>query len=164
MATSTKSKTTIEAPAARQDILITREFDAPRELVFRAYTEADLFKQWMGPREDKLDLKTFDARSGGSWRYVDVDPEGTEWGFRGVFHTVQAPDLIIQTFEFEGMPGHACLETLRLESLPNNRTRVTGISVFQTVEDRDGMLESGMEGGVNDSFEKLDELLARLKK
>ena len=79
----------------------------------------------------------------------------------GAFHTVQEPDLIIQTFEFEGMPRPACLETLRLEELPNNRTRVSGISVFQTVEDRDGMLASGMEGGVNDSFDKLDELLAR---
>jgi uncharacterized protein YndB with AHSA1/START domain len=105
-------------------------------------------------------LETFEPESGGSWRYVSITPEGDEYGFHGVYHHV-APDLIIQTFEFDGLPeaGHVTLETLRLEALPGGRTRLTGQSVFQSVEDRDGMIEAGMESGVVDGYERLDEVL-----
>lgn len=161
-----KNKTTIVAKKGMQDIIITREFDAPRELVFKAYTDPKLYVQWLGPRGYEMELKKFEPKSGGSWRYIHKDEKGNEFGFHGVNHLVQAPDMIIGTFEYEGMPekGHVALETARFEALPNGRTRVVANSVFQTVEDRDGMIKSGMERGVNDSHERLDELFAKLTK
>ncbi len=163
---STHNKPTqIVAEPGKQELFITREFDAPRELVFKAHTDANLFKQWMGPRELEMDLRTFEPRNGGRWRYISKDKDGNEYAFHGVFHDVTPAERIIQTFEFEGMPepGHVILETLRLEELPNNRTRLVGQSVFQSVADRDGMLASGMEGGVNEGYARLDELLAARK-
>jgi len=162
----TKNKTTITAEPGKQDMLITREFDAPRELVFKAYTDPQLFVQWMGPRDLTMRLETFEPRSGGSWRYISIDQNGNEYAFHGVNHEVTAPERIIQTFEFEGLPekGHVALETARFEALPGDRTRVTLHSVFQSVADRDGMVQSGMETGVYDSHDRLDELFEKLQK
>jgi uncharacterized protein YndB with AHSA1/START domain len=103
---------------------------------------------------------------GGSWRYIQKDPEGNEFAFHGVNHEVLAPERIIGTFEFEGLPetGHVILQTAKFEALPDDRTKLTSQSVFQSVEDRDGMLQSGMEGGVNDSYERLDKLLEKMQK
>ena len=111
-----------------------------------------------------MNLEKFEPWSGGSWRYPNRDAQGNEYGFHGVNHEVSAPERIIGTFEFEGMPepGHVVLETAVFETLPGNRTRVTGQSVYRSVADRDGMLQSGMEHGVNDSYERLDELLATI--
>jgi len=160
---SAKNKTTITAEPGKQELFVTREFDAPRELVFKAHTDANLFTQWMGPRDYSMNLEKFQARSGGEWRYISADKEGNAYGFHGVFHDVTPSERIIQTFEFEGLPesGHVILETLKLEALPNNRTRIVGQSVFQSVADRDGMIQSGMEWGVNEGYTRLDELLAR---
>jgi uncharacterized protein YndB with AHSA1/START domain len=156
-------KTNIVAEPGKQEIIITRVFDAPRELVFRAFTDPELFVQWLGPREYTMVLETFEARDGGSWRYVHKDGNGNEYGFHGVFHEVTTPERIIQTFEFEGLSekGHVTLEIARFEELPDGKTQLTSQSVFQSVADRDGMLQSGMERGVNDSYERLDELFAR---
>jgi uncharacterized protein YndB with AHSA1/START domain len=156
--------TEITAEPGKQEMLITREFDAPRELVFRAFTDPELYTQWLGPRGVTMTLETFEPRSGGSWRYSHKDQEGNEHRFHGVNHEVLAPERIIGTFEYEGLPesGHVILETVRFEALPGNRTRLINQSVFQSVADRDGMLQSGMEGGMNDSFERLDELLAKM--
>ena len=107
-------------------------------------------------RVDELDV-----RHGGAWRYVNIDTDGTEYGFRGVFHGTPSPDRMIQTFEFEGAPGHVSLDTLVLEDL-GGRTLIRTTSVHQSVEARDAMIASGMEGGVVEGFERLDELLARL--
>jgi uncharacterized protein YndB with AHSA1/START domain len=158
-----KNQTVISAEPGKQELFITREFDAPRELVFRAHTDPDLYVQWLGPHGYSMKLETFEPRNGGSWRYISGDDEGNEYAFHGVFHEV-TPERMIQTFEFEGLPetGHVVLETLKMETLPRNRTRITIQSVFQSVEDRDGMIQSGMEIGVNDGYERLDELLARL--
>lgn len=158
-----KNQTVITAEPGKQELFITREFDAPRELVFRAHTEPDLFVQWLGPHGYSMKLITFEPRSGGSWRYISGDDEGNEYAFHGVFHEV-SPERMIQTFEYEGLPeaGHVTLETLRLEALPGNRTRLTIQSLFQSIEDRDGMIQAGMEIGVNDGYEQLDDLLARL--
>lgn len=155
-----KNQTNIKAEAGKQEIFITREFEAPRELVFKAFTTPELIVRWLGPRELTMKIDKFDARSGGSYRYIHTDPAGNEYGFHGVIHDVTAPERIIQTFEFEGLPesGHVTLETTRFETLPGNRTRVIIQSVFQSVADRDGMLQSGMEHGVNDSHQRLDEL------
>ncbi len=155
-----KNKTTIVAAPGKLDIIITREFDAPRELVFKAYTTANLYKEWVGPKGYKTEIETFEPKNGGSWRYITKDEQGNAYAFHGVNHLVKSPELIVGTFEFEGLPeeGHVALETARFESLPGDRTRVTGISVFQTQADRDGMIQSGMEQGVNEGHERLDEL------
>jgi uncharacterized protein YndB with AHSA1/START domain len=160
------NKTNIIAEPGRQDILVTREFAAPRELVFKAFTDPELYVQWLGPRDLAMTLETFEPKSGGSWRYIHRDKEGNEYAFHGVNHEVTAPERIIGTFEFEGLPeqGHVTLETARFEALPGDRTRMTIQSVFQSVEDRDGMLQSGMEGGMNESYARLDELLEKMGK
>lgn len=149
----------------KQEILIEREFDAPRELVFEALTDPKLYAQWIGPRGLTTTIETFEPRNGGSWRFTQKDQEGNKFAFHGVNHEV-SPERIISTFEFDGLPepGHVLLDTLKLEELPGNRTKLTDQSVFQSVEDRDGMMQSGMEQGVNESYERLDEVLEKMKK
>lgn len=161
-----KNQTTLVAEPGKQEIFITREFDAPRELVFRAYTDPELYAQWLGPRGYSMKLETFEPVSGGRWRYTHIDQQGNKFGFHGVNHEVLAPERIIGTFEFDGLPeaGHVVLETAKFEELPGNRTRVTTQSVFQSVADRDGMIMSGMESGVVQGYERLDELLEKIVK
>lgn len=161
-----KNDTKIIAEPGKQEILITREFDAPRELVFKAYTDPKLYAQWIGPRGLETTFEKFESKNGGSWRYIQKDEEGNEFAFHGVNHEVKAPERIIGTFEFEGLPesGHVILETARFEALPGDRTIVTSQSIFQSVEDRDGMLQSDMEDGMNESYDRLDELLEKMQK
>ena len=156
-----KNKTTITAEPGKQELFVTREFDAPRELVFKAHTDPKLFAKWIGPRGLNTSLETFEPVSGGRWRFVQKDQDGNEFGFHGVFHEV-SPERVIQTFEFDGLPesGHVILETLRLEDLPNGRTRLTTQSLYQSIADRDGMIQSGMEHGIKEGYERLDEILA----
>ena len=160
---SAKNKTKIVAEPGKQELFITREFDAPCELVFKAHTDPNLFVQWLGPRDLTTTLETFEPVSGGRYRFIQKDKDGNEYGFHGVFHEV-SPERVIQTFEFEGLPesGHATLETMTLEALPNGRTRLTAHSVFQSVSDRDGMVQAGMERGVNEGYERLDEILEKI--
>ncbi len=160
-----KNTTNIKAEPGKQEIIITREFGAPRELVFKAFIDPKLYVQWLGPRGYSTRLEIFELKSGGSWRYIQKDKGGKEFAFHGVNHEVLAPERIIGTFEFEGLPekGHVILQTARFEAMPGNRTKLTSQSVFQTVEDRDGMLQSGMEKGVNDSYDRLDELLEKMR-
>ena len=156
-----KNETKITSVPGKQEILITREFDAPRELVFKACTDPKLIPQWWGPRYLSTQVDKMDVRPGGQWRFINRDAEGKEYAFHGVYHEILAPQRIIDTFEFEGVPetGHVSLETLTLEELPGGRTRLTTQSVFQSVADRDGMLQSGMEEGVNETYDRLAELL-----
>ncbi|WP_048190384.1 SRPBCC family protein [Methanobacterium sp. SMA-27] len=160
------AKVDITAEPGKLEILIIREFDAPRELVFKAFTDPQLYVQWIGPRGMKTDLGRFEQRDGGSWRYIQTDEQGNKFAFHGVNHEIKAPERIISTFEYEGLPesGHVILQTARFEELPGDRTKLISQSVFQSVEDRDGMLASGMEMGVNESYERLDEVLKNLKK
>ena len=164
MATKT-NKTTITAKPGKQELFITREFDAPRELVFQAHTDPNLFVQWLGPRGLTTTLEIFEPVSGGRWRFTQKDKDGNEYGFHGVFHEV-SPERMIQTFEFEGLPesGHVTLETMTLEALPDGRTRLMAQSVFQSVSDRDGMVQSGMESGVNEGYERLVEILGKMQR
>src|SRR5262249_33586096 len=136
------NKTTITAEPGVQELFITREFDAPRELVFKAHTDPNLFVQWLGPRGYEMKLETFEPYSGGRYRYIHKDPAGNEFGFNGTFHEMSL-DRMIQTFEFEGLPerGHVSLDSMTLEELPGNRTKITVHSVFQSVSDRDGMIQ-----------------------
>jgi uncharacterized protein YndB with AHSA1/START domain len=155
------SKTRIIAEPGMLLITIEREFDAPRDLVFRAYTDPELIVRWLGPRELTTRFEEYDVRDGGRWRYISTDPDGNEFGFHGVFHGTPSPDLTVQTFEFEGVPGHVALETLTMAER-DGRTFVRSVSSFPSVEDRDGMVESGMEHGVHDSHERMTELLATM--
>lgn len=142
-------------------IEMSREFDAPRDLLFRAHTDPTLLVQWLGPRRLTMVIDRMEARDGGAWRYTHRDTDGTEYAFHGVFHGTPSPDGIVQTFEFEGAPGHVSLDSLTFEER-DGRTLVHGKSVHQSVEARDAMVESGMEGGMNEGYQRLDELLARL--
>jgi uncharacterized protein YndB with AHSA1/START domain len=143
-----------EVPLVR----IIREFEAPPEKVFRAHSDPDLFVQWNGPHGYELRLDHFDCRTGGSFRYVMVS-HGFEGGFRGCFHEVRAGELIVQTFTFEGLPDGVALERIMFEDLGNGRTRLTSTSLVDSFEGRDSFLASGMEVGVRDGFERLDDLL-----
>jgi uncharacterized protein YndB with AHSA1/START domain len=160
------AKINLTAEPGRQEIVITREFDAPRELVFKAHTDPNLYTQWIGPRGLTTTVETFEPRNGGSWRYVQNDPNGNEHAFHGVNHEVTSPVRIIGTFEYEGLPekGHVILQTVKFDALKGDRTKLVSQSVFQSVADRDGMLQSGMEAGVNDSYDRLDELLKKMQK
>jgi uncharacterized protein YndB with AHSA1/START domain len=155
------ANTQIIADPGVPQIVITREFDAPPELLFRAHTDPELLVQWLGPRRLTMTVDCLDARDGGRWRYIHRDADGNEYGFHGVYHGTPSVDSIVQTFEFEGAPGHVSLETATFEER-GGRTLLRMNAVFQSVEDRDGQVQSGMEEGVNDSMERLDELVARL--
>ncbi|MFG2310480.1 SRPBCC family protein [Streptomyces sp. NPDC048566] len=154
-----RPETRIEADPALPTIVITREFDAPPDRVFRAYTDPDLVVQWLGPRRLTMRIDTYDARSGGAYRYVHSDDEGTEYGFRGVFHEVRPSERIVQTFAYDGFPDSVSLETAVFEDL-GGRTRVTATSVTESIAARDAMIKSGMEDGVRQGHERLDDLLA----
>ncbi len=155
------SKAEISAQPGTQQILITREFNAPPDLVFRAFTEPQLMVQWLGPRRLTMQVDRFDLRDGGTWRYVQFEPDGTEHGFHGVFHGAPSLDALVQTFEYEGAPGHVSLDTLALEDR-EGRTIARINSVHQSVEARDAMIAAGMTEGLNEGFERLDELIAKL--
>lgn len=156
------SKTNLVAKPGMHELTLTGEFDAPRDLVFKVHTDPALLTRWWGLRSSTTIVDKMDVKMGGIWRFVQRDPEGSEWGFRGVYHQVTPPERLVYTFEFEGMPGHVLLETITFEALGSSRTRIIDSSVFQTVEDRDGMIASGMESGAAESWEQLSELLATL--
>jgi uncharacterized protein YndB with AHSA1/START domain len=158
----TMPKTEYAIEPGRQDIISTVVLDAPRELVFKAYTDPKLFAQWWGPRRYENHIDKFEARTGGQWRVVQKAVDGGEHGFRGVNHDVVAPERICQTFEYEGFPGHVALQTATFEPL-GNKTKVVAHIVFQSVMDRDGMVASGMRDGADESMERLAELLETLK-
>jgi uncharacterized protein YndB with AHSA1/START domain len=155
------TETIISAVPGEQQLFITRVFNAPREVVFQAFIDPKLFTKWMGPRQHTLQLESFEPRKGGSWRYSGICPEGHAYTFNGVFHEVKAPERIVQTFEFEGLPDPRpiAMETAVFETLPDGRTKIALQSVYQSVADRDGHLCSGMEWGVKESHARLDELL-----
>ena len=155
-------RTRIIAERGKQEVVITRVFDAPRDLVFKASTDRHLITQWWGPRRFTTIVDRIDARPGGIWRFINRDAAGNEFAFHGVYHEVRAPERIVDTFEFESMPGHVSLETCTLENI-NGKTKMTTKSVYQSVEDRDGALKSGMEEGLLETMDRLAELLGRLK-
>ncbi|MGW0965080.1 SRPBCC family protein [Streptomyces sp. NPDC002516] len=158
MSTTDRRETRIEADPALPTILITREFDAPAARVFRAYTDPDLVVRWLGPRRMTMRIEVYEARTGGSYRYTHREDDGTEYGFRGVFHEVRRDERIVQTFSYDGFPDGVSLETTLFEDL-GGRTRVTTTSLMASVEARDSMIRSGMGRGVREGHERLDELL-----
>jgi len=143
-------------------IIMARVFNAPRELIFTVMTDPKRIPQWWGQRNTTTIVDKMDVQAGGLWRYIQRDQQGNEFAFHGVYHAITAPERVVNTFEFEGMPGHVLLETMTLEAQADGTTKLTVTSVFQSVADRDGMLSSGMEAGANESYDRLDELLAKL--
>jgi uncharacterized protein YndB with AHSA1/START domain len=150
----------VEAPAGVPFIDWEREFDAPVEAVFRAHKEPDLIKQWLGPRSYEMDIDTYDFRTGGRYRYLHR-ADGEEYAFNGVFHVVRENEFAIQTFEFEGFPDVVSIESMTFEALDNGRSRVRGHSTYPSMEARDGMVSSGMESGMSEGYDRLDEVLAK---
>ena len=161
MTTDTRTSYTeaaIEADPTVPMIHIHRDFAASPAQLFRAHTDPEIVRQWMGPAHRTVEIQEWDARDGGSWRFTDAS-EGDVQSFRGCFHTVR-PDRIVQTFAWEGMPDGVALETLEFEDLGDGRTRLHVQSLCDSFEARDAWLRSGMETGVNEGYAKLDALLA----
>ena len=159
-AQETGRKATVTTPKERE-IHIERIFDAPRERVFAAHVDPELIPQWWGPRETTTVVEEMDATTGGAWRFAMVDEDGSKTIFRGYYREVTPPERIAQTFEWDGMPGYVSVETATFEDLGDGRTKISSISVFHAPEERDGMLESGMERGLNETYSRLEELLAK---
>ena len=161
-----KNKTQIIAEPGRLEVLITREFDAPREIVFNTFIDPDLHVQWLGPRELKLILLEFDPKSGGKYRYINEDPEGNQYVFHGMYHEILPLKESLIHLNLKDFLNRAtlALKPQHSKALTGDRTKMTTQAIFQSVADRDGIIQSGMERGVNDSHERLEELLNKLKK
>ena len=141
---------------------ITRRFAAPRDLVFRAHTDPELLPQWLGPAKYAMRVEEFDVRDGGRWRYVSIGEDGAEFGFRGVFHGTPTPDLIHQTWEYEGAAGNVTLQRLTLEETADGGTLLRAVACYLDAEALEADLAHGMEDGMNEGYERLDQLLATL--
>ena len=162
MSTQTKkSQSSILTTPSDREVHIERLFDAPRELVWRAFTEPELVAQWWG-RGNKLVIERLEVERGGHWRFVEHSDQGVH-GFEGRFREVSPPERLAWTFEWDGMPGHVAIDTTEFEDLGDGRTKVITRSIFHTTEERDGMLESGMQQGLDQSYAALDRLLAKLR-
>jgi uncharacterized protein YndB with AHSA1/START domain len=161
MATASSATTKVTLPSDLE-ILITREFDAPRELVFKAMTDPTLIPQWWGPRDQTTTVDKMDVRPGGTWRFVSTGPDGTKSAFRGEYREIVPPERVVQTFEWEPMAGHISLETATFTER-DGRTLLTARTKFSSKEDRDGMIQSGMEKGLRETHDRFAELLAKLR-
>ena len=155
---TTFAQARIEADAKLPIIRITRDFSATPEQLFRAHIDPELFARWVGPKDMRTRIEHWDAKTGGSWRFVQ-ERDGTEYAFHGCFHDVR-PDRIVQTFTYDDEPDGVALETMWFEDLGNGRTRLHGQSLCDSFEARDGWLASGMEVGVNEGYAKLDAMIA----
>lgn len=161
MTTETRNPVTVTAPEGLPYIDIEREFDAPVAAVFAAHRDPDLVRRWLGPNGYEMQIERWDFRSQGGYRYVHVDPDGNRWAFNGTFHTVRENEFAVQTFEFEGVRDVVAVESLTFEDLGGGRTRLRIHSAYPSLEARDGMVQSGMEGGLTEGFARLDALLGQ---
>jgi uncharacterized protein YndB with AHSA1/START domain len=157
MGGSASGKLSVTTPSDRE-IVMTRVFDAPRDLVFQAHTSCDHLSNWWGPRKYEIASCEVDFRPGGAWRIVHRGPDGEDYGFHGEYREIVRPERIVWTFEWEGLPGHVSVETLTLEE-HDGKTTLTSTSVYDSVEDRDGMLQSGATEGAAETWDRLDEYL-----
>jgi uncharacterized protein YndB with AHSA1/START domain len=154
------NRATVSTPSDRE-IRIERIFNAPRDTVWRAMTDPQLVAQWWG-RGNKLVIEKMELERGGHWRFVEHSEHGTH-GFEGRYREITPKERIVQSFEWDGMPAHVCIETATLEDLGDGRTKLVTVSLFHTSWERDGMMGSGMEQGVNESYAALDRLLATMR-
>ena len=160
MATTSSTTTKVTLPADKE-ILITREFDAPREVVFKAMIDPELIPRWWGPRKYKTTVDKMEVRPGGAWRYITAEPDGRESAFRGEYREIVPNERIVQTFEWEPMAGHISVDSATFTE-HDGRTLLTVRSTFASKEDRDGMVQSGMESGLRETHDRFAELLAEL--
>lgn len=161
MTTQQPSRLTVSLPSANE-IMLTRVFNAPRALVFEAVTRPEHLVHWWGRTGSTLPVCEVDFRPGGGYRYVERGADGSENGFRGTYREIVPPERVVSTFEWEGLPGHISVDTLTLREQPDGTTLLTSTARFDSVEDRDGMLQSGMEYGAEESYTRLDAYLASL--
>jgi uncharacterized protein YndB with AHSA1/START domain len=159
-ASNTRNPTTVTTPGERE-VRIEREFDAPRELVWEAYTDAELLKEWLGPRRLEMTVQEMDVREGGSYRYTHTDEDGSAFVFFGEFQEVDPPRLLVQTFQWEGNDQPGSVDRVEFVELDGDRTRIVVTGTFASQEARDAILQAGMEKGVREGYEQLDGLLAR---
>lgn len=157
---NTRHPTTVTTQSDTE-VRIEREFDAPRELVWEAYTDAEMLSEWLGPRRLRMTVQEMDVRTGGSYRYTHESEEGDPYVFFGEFREVDPPRLLVQTFQWEGNDAPPSLDRVEFEELDGDRTRIVVTGTFDSKESRDAILEAGMEKGVREGYEKLDELLER---
>jgi uncharacterized protein YndB with AHSA1/START domain len=148
------------APVDTLAMEFAREFDAPVEALFRAHAEPELVKQWLGPSRNEMSIERWEFRTGGGYRYLHLGPDGDEYWFNGVFHTVRDDEFVIQTFEFEGAPDMVNIEYLWFDDLGGGRSRLRGRSICPNTDARDALLSSGMEGGMTEGHERLETLLS----
>ena len=148
---------------SERELVTTHTFDAPRELVWRAWTDPELIPRWWGPRYLTTTVETMDVRPGGRWRFVQRDAKGNEYGFHGEYREVVPPRRLVGTFEYEGMPGHVLVETAIFEEI-RGKTKLTQNSLFENVEDLEAMLASGMEEGAAETMERFTELVTEMQK
>lgn len=154
-------KLLVTTPVERE-IHSERTFNAPRKLVYDTFSDPSLISEWWGPRAFSTRVVKMDFQVGGEWRFVHTLPDGSKTGFQGVYKEITPPESVVQTFEWDGLPGHVIVETAYFEEVDENTTRIRNISRFESNEDRDGMIQSGMESGLNESYERFEELLARI--
>ena len=156
------SKNNLVVNREEQAFTMTRIFDAPRELVWKVYTDPELLPKWWGLRSSTTIVDKMEVKVGGVWRYIQRDAEGNEYAFNGVYKEVKPPERLTYTFEFEPMAGHVSTDTIEFEELPDGKTKITARTTFDTLEDLEGMLQSGMEGGAVETWDQLEELLAKV--
>jgi len=161
MAAASKTGTISVTLPSDREIRLTRVFHAPRKLIFEAISKPEHVARWWGPRESTTTISDMDFRVGGAWRFVQRAADGSEFGFRGEYREIVPPERVVQTFEWEGLPGHISVETMTLDER-DGMTTLTTTSVFTSVEDRDGMLQSGMEKGASETYDRLEEFVQTL--
>jgi uncharacterized protein YndB with AHSA1/START domain len=162
MLTSNNLTTSTTGPTERK-MIMTRFFDAPRDLVFKAYIDPNLIRQWWSQKRLTTTIVKMDVRPGGLWQFMQRDSDGNEYLFNGMYHEIVPPKRLVYTFEFEGMPGHVTVETVTFEEEHDAKTKLTSKSFFQTIEDRDIMVNLRAGGGVGARMDRLSELLKYLK-
>ncbi len=153
----TGKKFTVDREA--REITMERIFDAPRELVWKLYTNPDLIPQWWGPKALVTTVDEMDVRPGGRWRFIQRDPNGMEYAFNGVYREIEPPKRVVYTFNFEPIgPGHELVEIVTFDE-QGGKTKLTSKAVYNTIEDLEGMLKSGMEGGATETMDRFEQLL-----
>jgi len=157
------SKLSVTAEPGKKEIVLTRVFDAPRELVFRTYTDPATIGEWWGPRSMTTTVDRMEVKKGGVWRFVQHESNGTEHAHNGVYHEVTAPERLVNTYEYEGFPGSVGLVTTMFEELPGGKTKFTEVTLYPSAEARDGVLQSGMTEGAAELFDRLEEYMAKLQ-
>lgn len=150
---------TVNAPEGKPFVEYEREFDFPVHAVFHAHVDPGLYSQWIGPRGLTTRIDVFEPRPGGAYRFVQAGDDGAEYAFRGVFHSVREDEFLLQTFEYEGYPDAVTLEYAAFSELPGGRSKLTGRSVFPSLEARDGYAAEGMETGMSEGYDQLDDIL-----